>query len=81
MHKIINVVLACSIAISIEVTVGVVGAREDSETNIGGLVAGQGSRLSAANGGLVVRATDSKLIPVGGERIEPGGLELRYCQS
>lgn len=80
MHKVVDVVLACCVTIGVEVTIWVVGAGEDSETNIGSLVVGKGSRLGATKRRLVVGTTDVELVPVGGEWVESIGLDL-YCIS
>lgn len=80
MHKVVDVVLACRVTIGIEVTLWVVGARKDSEANIGGLVVGKRSRPGATKRRLVVRTTDVKLVPVGGERVESIGFDLYYIR-
>jgi len=54
MDEVVDVVLACGVAVGIEVTVGVVGAREDSETNIGSLVIRKRSSFCSTKRRLVV---------------------------
>lgn len=76
MHKTVDVVFASCITVGVEVAVRVVGAREDSEADIGGVVVGQRCRLGTADGRLVVGATDCELVPVSGERVESGGFDL-----
>lgn len=77
MEYVVNTILAGSIAICVEVPVGVVRAGVDSETDVVDLLMRVWGGLGAADRGAVVRTTLGELVVVSSKGSKPGGLNLK----
>lgn len=76
MEHVVNTVLASSIAICVEVSVGVVRAGVDSETDVVNLLMRVWGGLGTANRGAVVGTTLGELVVISRKGSKPVGLDL-----